>query len=320
MKTLRTLVALAGLAFSTSSMAALTLQDDADRDGRGDIFLSGGSALAYWNIIPAVNQAQYPEPGSHGDQYAGDAGFGYRVVAVSDFTGDGAADVLWTNGAQLKMWINNGSGGYTSLAAGSYGGGWEPFAAGDLNGDKKSDILFRGGSHLAYRLMNGASTIGDSYFGNGGVGYQVIALGNLDSDGKADVLWANGSQLKAWFSDCGFCPVAIGSYGGGWQPFAAGDVNGDGTPDILFRGGTHIAYWTMRRERVLGSVYAGNAGPGFRVFAVSDYNRDGFADIAWTDGSQIKLWHNLSFDLEYIPINLDRYGGGWQPVDMLIRN
>lgn len=322
MKTTRTLVALAGLAFSTSAMATLTLQDDADRDGIGDIFFQGGSNLAYWKLIPNPDDiGQYPAPVYGGDRYAGYAGFGYRVVAISDFTGDGSADVLWTNGAQLKMWINNGSGSYTPRAAGSYGGGWEPFAARDLNGDRKSDILFRGGTHLAYRLMDGASTIDDSYFGNGGAGYQVIALEDFDSDGKADVVWANGSQLKAWFSTCAFCPIAIGSYGGGWEPFAAGDVNGNGTPDILFRGSTHLAYWSMDKARVLGSFYLGDGGAGFRVFAVSDHNRDGAADIAWTNGSQIKLWHNDVFeDQYYSPIDLNSYGGGWEPVDMLIRN
>lgn len=315
------------------------LHDDVDRNGQADILFRGGTALAYWGLCNPMMGAV-----ACSDAYAGDAGPGYSVVAVSDFDGDRSADVLWTNGSHLKLWINNGSGSYTPVSVGNYGGGWQPFAAGDINGDGKSDLFFRGSTHLAYWLMNGAGVIGGSYAGDGGTGYRVVAIAeftgrNPDRSRSVDVLWTNGSKLKMWVSDARtatFQPYPLGEYGGGWEPFAAGDVNGDAIADILFRGGTHIAYWQQRYAEVFSgfrydSRYAGDGGPGYRAISVSDYgtaeSNDMLADVLWTNGSQIKVWLGYCrqwdwdsgcLSQEFSPLAIGTYGGGWQPLEMLI--
>ncbi|MDQ3525766.1 MAG: VCBS repeat-containing protein [Chloroflexota bacterium] len=308
------------------------LRDDVVRNGVGDIVFGGGTALAYWALDAAGGVAS--------SSYAGNAGPGYTVVAVSDFDGDRSADVLWTNGSHLKLWVNNGSGGYTSVSVGNYGGGWVPFAAGDINGDGKSDLFFRGGTHLAFWLMNGPVVTSSSYAGDGGAGWRVVAIDRFfykaPSQNGVDVLWTNGSQFKFWY---GYGPESrfaltqydFGSYGGGWEPFGAGDVDGNGIADILFRGGTHIAYWLMEdnTERFRGgplyyahSYYGGDGGAGFRVVAVSDYNNDKrTADLLWTNGSQLKIWVNGSPGADrdaYTPLTIGPYGNGWQPLDLLI--
>lgn len=336
MKTISVLLAtatlgVAGLAFADHPrFTYLHQHDDVNRDFRSDVFFRLGTALAY----SMMDQDGSTAVASSG-VYAGDGGAGYYVVAVSDFDGDGSADVLWSNGSHLKLWINNGSGLYTPVAVGNYGGGWQPFAAGDINGDGRSDLFFRGSTHLAYWLMDGSRVIGSSYAGDGGAGFRVVAIAdftgrNADGSHSADVLWSNGSQLKIWVSDAGtasFQPHAIGSYGGGWEPFAAGDVNADGIADILFRGGTHIAYWRQQGSGTFFnyvSRYAGDGGPGFRAIGVSEYSIRGDSsvdDILWTNGTQLKLWEGTCYgcdDPEYTPLDLGSYGGGWQPLEMLI--
>lgn len=319
------LTVIPGLLVTGAAVAALGLPDDVNQDARADIFFRGGSALAYWTIGGSTRQITVTST------YAGDAGPGYAVVAVDDYDGDqaapwdyggaqGSADVLWSDGSRLKMWVNNGSGSYQSLPVGSYTGGWHPFAAGDINKDGRSDIFFRGGTALAYWLMDGTKVIGSSYAGDGGLGYRVVAINDFDGDSSADVLWTNGSQLKLWLNNGAgsYRPVMIGSYGGGWQPFAAGDINRDGYADVLFRGGTAVAYWLMAGASVLDSRYAGDGGAGFRAVAVSDYDADQSADILWSNGSQIKLWRFGYAVNGYEPLVIGTYGGGWQPLELLI--
>lgn len=53
------------------------LHDDVVCDGRADIVFQGGSSLAYWAMGPNGQVLS--------DSYAGNAGPGYSVVAVSDF-------------------------------------------------------------------------------------------------------------------------------------------------------------------------------------------------------------------------------------------
>lgn len=279
---------------------------DVNADGKSDIFLQGvGTAMAYWAMDGTVRTF---------DSYLGHGGTGWYRVAYGNFDNAGGADVLWSNGSQLKIWFNNGRGSYVVYAIGSYGNGWQPFAASDVNGDGKSDILFRGGSAVAFWLMDGEKRIGDSYAGDGGSGFRAMTAGDFNADGKEDIVWQSASQLKIWINggSAGYTPYIVGSYFNGWEPFASGDVNGDRKPDLIFRGGTALAYWQLNGATFVSSHYLGDGGAGYRAFAIADYNGDGVTDVGWENGSSIKLWMNNGVG-SYTPTIIGNFICCWKP-------
>jgi peptidyl-Asp metalloendopeptidase len=81
------------------------------------------SQVAYWLMNGTTVQST---------AYAGDAGTGFKPVAIGDFNGDGAGDLVFSDTNNLKIWINNGSGAFFTYPS-YYGGGaagWQPFNPG----------------------------------------------------------------------------------------------------------------------------------------------------------------------------------------------
>jgi hypothetical protein len=127
----------------------------------------------------------------------------WRVQDLSDFDGDGKADILWRHaGGRTQLWLmdgavgRSGSGDTTAQADLS----WQFQDAGDFNGDAKADILWRSATgELFLWLLDGRVSIGAGSLGTVTSDWLVDRLGDFNGDGKADILWRSATgETYVW--------------------------------------------------------------------------------------------------------------------------
>ncbi len=214
------------------------------------------------------------------------------TVAVSDFNGDGIADLAVTDGAtSVVVLLGNGDG--TFQAEKAYATGAHPYevAVGDFNGDGSVDLAVTNNSNNTVSVLLGK---GDGTFqtqqtypvGNSPGG---IAIGDFNLDGIADLVIANDvdNTLSVLLGNGDGTFQAQQTYPVGSMPLAivASDFNGDGIPDLAV---TNVDDSTV-------GVLLGNGDGTFQSqavyptgavpfgLAVADFNGDGFADLATAD-------------------------------------
>ena len=167
---------------------------------------------------------------------------------VTDFNGDGTADVLARDSAgNLFLYPGSGNGGWLSRAQIGYG--WNiynlVFSPGDFNGDGTADLLARDGAgNLWFYAGTGRGDfLARVQVGHGWQGFTaVFGPGDFNGDGNADVMARDGAG-NLWLypgSGNGGWRSAV-QVGHGWQGFTAvfgpGDFNGDGNADVMVRDG-----------------------------------------------------------------------------------
>ncbi|AUX40361.1 hypothetical protein SOCE26_017610 [Sorangium cellulosum] len=130
---------------------------DANFDGMGDVVWNNPeqNLMAVW----LMEGSQLLAPGP---LIPGPLGEGWVVVTANDFSGDGEADVLWTNAEQglMAIWLMEGSALLAPgpVIPGPPGGGWAVRTAGDANVDGMADALWGadGANQMAVWLMEGS--------------------------------------------------------------------------------------------------------------------------------------------------------------------
>ena len=317
--------------------APRSIPNDLNGDGHSDIlWTNSNGTLADWTMNGGVIA-------SSGFVTAGGSVIApnstWAINGISDFNGDGKADVLWRNSnGSLAEWTMNGSviaaSNELSTAAGVKvrpDASWSIVGAVDFDGDTRSDILWRNTSGaLALWTMNGATIVSSSNITSGGVqvapdaSWHLVLEGDFNGDNRrADTLWQNSStgQLDIWIMNGSTISSSAEVTAGGvavrpdqsWSVIGVGDFNHDGNSDLLWRNSNgSLAEWLMNGTTVASSGFVNFNGVAiapdatWHIAQAGDYNGDGNDDIVWrNDNGSMAVWlmNGTSIIQSMVPIS-----------------
>ncbi|MCW5850978.1 MAG: VCBS repeat-containing protein [Anaerolineae bacterium] len=245
-----------------------------------------------------------------------------RRRAMTDFDGDGKADVLWNyaSSGQNVAWLMNGFTINWQLIN-SVPAGWQAVALGDFNGDGKTDVLWNSpttGQNVVW-LMNGFS-ITWQVVSSVPAGWKVVGVGDFDGDGKTDVLWNYSStgQNVMWLVN-GFTITwqMVSAVPAGWAPVAVGDFDGDGKTDVLWNysaSGQNVV-WLVNGFNINWQLVSA-VPAGWTPVAVGDFDNNGRTDVLWnySASGQNVVWLMNGFSINWQVVSA--VPAGWRPVSV----
>ncbi len=206
--------------------------------------------------------------------------FGYSVVAVGDFNGDGKADLaLAVGGGGLSVLLGNGDG--TFQTAVGYDTAAVSVMVGDFNGDGKADLAVVNVG-VSILLGNGDGTFQSAVNYNAETSSPAsIMVGDFNGDGKADlaVTSGNGVSVLLGNGDGTFKTAVNYTTGSGSWSAAVGDFNGDGKADLAVTSGIGVSLLLGNGDGTFQAAVNYTAGSNPVSIAVADFNGDGKTDL-----------------------------------------
>jgi VCBS repeat protein len=304
-----------------AQVLSLTTQPDFNDNGVSDILWrnDNGSVVA-WDMNRNGSIGGSAELKFGGIAVRPDAG--WSIAGLSDFNGDGRADVLWRNsGGPLALWTVNGNTITDSASVKDSAGNlvqpdasWSVAGVGDFNFDGKSDILWRNsGGSLAVWSMNGSTIASSGLVTSGGravsldASWSVAGAGDFNADGKTDVIWRSASgEIVEWQMNGSAIAGSADLNAGGravrpdasWSIAGVGDFNADGKSDLLWRNSNgSLVEWLMDGSSIMSSSAVTSGGAvvapdaSWHVVEIGDFNLDARTDILWrNDNGTLAEW------------------------------
>ena len=203
---------------------------DNDADGRGDLMVSKGTGMIWW------------EPLAENSIYFVNSLFGSGVQANGIAIGseaDGSSDLFLRRSDALTQYENYGDNSVKWITSGITSG-VQCLAAGDLNHDSGYDLLVGRSSNMTwYQSQNGVLTA-KQHHGLGDL--RAMAIGDLDGDVYSDLLAVvnvAGVNRIRWYEASGTSSVTLTEVipsitdNSGFSSIAIGDIDGDGMGELL---------------------------------------------------------------------------------------
>ena len=262
----------------------------ADLNGDGVLDLAVANSDGTLNQV-AVHLGNYD--GSFQDPAFLTAGEEPRSVAIDDFNGDGAPDLVTANdeGRDVSVFLGAGDGTFSgSLNAPVY---YSPIQvlADDLDLDGRTDLAVLSSGRIAVLLGDGDGTFQQAEFTTTTSNPRAMAIADLDGDELLDLVVAGGSSesqlaVHPGIGDGDFGPATFYDLPNGLNAVAIGDLDGDTIPDLAL---------TQYPETLLtmrglgdGSFQTGGSYPvgGYpRAVALGDLDGDATIDILVANGN-----------------------------------
>ncbi|MCS4193549.1 surface protein [Salinibacter ruber] len=238
---------------------------------------------------------------------AGLTGVEFGSSSTADVNGDGNKDLLITgsdanNNPTSKLYLGNGSGGFTEAGADLRGVRSSSTSIGDVNNDGNQDLLItgeneRGGIEATLYLGSGSGgfTEADARLTGGlfGVRNGSTSISDVNGDGNKDLLIvgqdAKGDETAKLYlgnGSGGFSEAGAGITGIDSGAASIADVDGDGNKDLLITGKRELF-----RPSETATLYLGNGNGGFveaeagltgvqlSSSSIADVNGDGDQDL-----------------------------------------
>jgi len=217
---------------------------------------------------------------------------GWNIIAGGDFTNNGITDILWQEGNQVGVWLENSGLNPTWALLTSNTAGWAVVGTSDYNGDGYSDILWSNGNELGVWLENSSLNPTWKLLATNSAGWSVIGSGDFNDDGTADILWRNGNQVGVWLENSSLNPTwkLLSANTNGWSVVGTGDYTGSGYRDILWSNGSEFGVWLENGSlNPTWELLSTNIN-GWSVVGSGDYNG------ATNNGHPVDdiLWYNAN--------------------------
>lgn len=274
---------------------------DLDGDGDLDAFTANiaGQASKVWFNNGSAN---FTDSG----QNPGSGTYSYDV-ALGDVDDDGDLDAFLLNysgsgGAPDSVWLNNGSGSFTSNGQSLGNSDSHGVALGDLDGDGDLDAFVANFNSQPNRVWfnDGSGIFTDSGQSLGTDTSNDVALGDIDGDGDLDAFVANTNANKVYLNN------GSGIFTGSGQSLgnsnstdvALADLDGDGDLDAFVTNTVFAAdrVWLNNGSgtfttngQSLGSTYS----QGVRLGDLDgDGDLDAFVTVSSASGEPNLVWIN----------------------------
>jgi hypothetical protein len=248
--------------------------------------------------------------------------FGYfpSAVAIGDFNGDGAPDLVvadyglgTVDDGNVSIFVGNGDGTFQAAVAYAAGTHPESVAVGDFNGDGRVDLAVAdsgyvdgSGSGVSVLLGNGNGTFQTAKKYAAGFLPSSLAVGDFNGDGKVDLAVANYYGTRT--GDDGNVSILAGNGDGTFQAavdYAAGthpesvavaDFNGDGRVDLAVANigsGVHnpgnVSILVGNGDGTFQAAVDYAAGSQPEAVVVGDFNGDGAPDLVVRGGDNTRV-------------------------------
>ncbi|WP_324679125.1 FG-GAP-like repeat-containing protein [Hymenobacter sp. GOD-10R] len=218
------------------------------------------------------------------------------TLAFGDVDGDGDLDMVvsQTSGTtnKLNVFLNNGSGIFSSGSEVTVGSQPGDVALGDVDNDGDLDVLATTSldGTVSVRLNNGSGVFSGTQNVPSGLLVGSLALGDIDGDGDLDFVAANTNGITASVRRNN----GLGNFSGteevsltdGLYRVKLSDVDGDGDLDLLTASISN-GFVAVRLNNGSG-VFSGNqnvaVGLNPRDLALGDVDGDGDLDLAVANG------------------------------------